>query len=103
MVKCNSEFVGRFSVVPKSILPHSRLCFKAGAFQGVRDWMVKLSTWLVALIQNYFAPLKKKELFGTPCRTPTSVQTVVMVHSGHQCLLQNLYFTGVVDIGPLES
>jgi len=35
-------------------------CFEAGAFQGIRNWMVELSTRVLALTQNYFAPLKKK-------------------------------------------
>jgi hypothetical protein len=60
MVKRNSKFVGHFSVALKSILPHTRLFFKAGAFQGICDWMVELSTWVVALTQNYFASLKEK-------------------------------------------
>jgi hypothetical protein len=60
MVKRNSEFVGRFGVVLNSTLPYSRLCFKAGAFQGICGWMVEQSTWVVALTQNYFASLKKK-------------------------------------------
>jgi hypothetical protein len=60
MVKRNSEFVGRFIVVPESILPHSRMSVKAGAFQGICDWMVELSVLVVALTQNYFASLKKK-------------------------------------------
>jgi len=59
IVKRNSKFVVRFSVVPKSILPHNRLCFKAGDFQGICDWMVELSILVVVLTQNYFASLKK--------------------------------------------
>jgi hypothetical protein len=93
MLKRNSEFAGRFSVVPKSILPHSGLCFKAGAFQGICDWMVELSTQVVALTK-LFCNFEEEMTLGTPCRTPASMQTVVLVRSGHQCLLQNLYWCG---------
>ena len=50
-----------------------------------------------------FCTFEEEITLGTSCRTPANMQTVVLVHSGHQCLLQNIYFTGVVDIGPLES
>jgi hypothetical protein len=88
MLEGNSIFIGHFNVVVwKYISPHNRMYFEGGTLQGKCNWMVELNTW------GFSTDTK---LFSIPeeCTTPASMQTVVLVHGRHQCLLQNLYCCG---------
>jgi hypothetical protein len=71
------------------VKPYLQLQFQVFALQYFsalpQSFVIKSCFFPILNERKLFCIFQEEITLGTPCRIPASMQTVVLVHSGHQC------------------